>query len=188
MRQLFTWTLSSVSDFAENFAFMKSRLVSFFYRNNGTFNSFCVFKRLQLEVFYFIASDTDIKELTTSKILNRKVHNISDFGRTLLKRVNLWNKLFTTCHTLERSFWSVRDFKKKFLQGGRLRKKWFATRQFLKYNFYTVSDFAENFAFKELRLFSFSTVKMAELPDFVFLKRLVFQLIIFFQSNTDIKT
>ena len=93
------------------------------YRNNGKFNSFCVFKRLQFEVFYFIASDTDIKELTTSKILNRKIHNISDFGRTLLQRVNLWTKLFTTCLTLKWSFWSVRDFKKKFLQGGRLRKK-----------------------------------------------------------------
>ena len=99
-RQLFTWTLCTVSDFAENFASMKSRLFLFSAVKMAHLTVFVFFKRLQFEVFYFIASDTDLKELTTSRVFNWELYNLSSFERIISLRVRFWSYKITSRLTL----------------------------------------------------------------------------------------
>ena len=110
MRQLFTWTLSSVSDFAQNFAFMKSRLVLFSTVTMAHLTVFVFLKRFQFEVFYFIASDTDLKELTTSRVFNWEFYNLSCFERNN----------FTTRQVLQLKNYIASDIKPKNSQQGGL--------------------------------------------------------------------
>ena len=133
---MFTWTLSTVSDFSENFAFMKSRLVSFSTVTMAQLTVFVFFQRLQLEILYFIPSDTDMKKLATSQILNWKIPNLADFGRTLPQRVNFWSK------SLQRvQLWY------KFLKRAKFRTKVYTTCHTSKGIICNVSVFGLNFYF-----------------------------------------
>ena len=154
-RQLFTWTLCTVSDFAENFGFMKSRLFSFSAVEMAGLAVFVYFKRLHLECFRSIVSDTDIKNLqrlrfgnekyTTSQVSDELSYNVSMFELKCLQRARLWNKGCAACQISNWKLYKMSDLEEIFDKGSRFDyDKWqgvwfwseiFTTRQTLEWKF-----------------------------------------------------
>ena len=99
------------------------------YRNNGKFNSFCVFKRLQFEVFYFIVSDTDIKKLqrlrfgiekyTTCQVSDELSYKVSLFELKCLQRARLWSKGCAACQISNWKSYKMSDFERNLWQSFR---------------------------------------------------------------------
>ena len=128
-RQLFTWTLNTVSDFSENVALMKSRLVSFSAVKMADLAVFVYFKRLHLEFFRSIVSDTDIKNLqrlrfgnekyTTCQVSDELSYNVSMFELKCLQRARLWNKGCAACQISNWKSYKMSDFERNVWQSFR---------------------------------------------------------------------
>ena len=127
-RQFFTWTVNTVSDFAESFAFMKSHLVSLSIIKMADLLAYVFFKRLPFKFFYFFVSNTDIKVLQLLRLWIKTSYNVSHFDLKKLG-VRFWYKYFTTCPILKNCFYSVSDFELNFIQRVRFWKKRFSARQ-----------------------------------------------------------
>ena len=127
-RQFFTWTVNTVSDLPENFAFKKSHLVSFSTVKMAVLIVFVFFKRLPFEFIYFSVSNTDIKDLQFLRLWIKTSYNVSHFDLKKLG-VTCWYKYFTTCPTLKNCFYSVWDFELKIILRFRFWKKHFPARQ-----------------------------------------------------------
>ena len=116
----------TVSDFAENFAFMKLRLVLFSIVKMANLTVFVFFKRLDFEFIYFFVSDTDIKHLqslgfwtekyTTCQVLEELSYNVSNFELKSLQRVQLGNTVFPACQISNWNFYNRSDFERNFWQ------------------------------------------------------------------------
>ena len=116
----------TVSDFAENFAFMKLRLVLFSIVKMANLTVFVFFKRLDFEFIYFFVSDTDIKHLqslgfwiekyTTCQVLEELSYNVSIFELKSLQRVQLGNTVFPACQISNWNFYNRSDFERNFWQ------------------------------------------------------------------------
>ena len=154
-RQFFTWTLCAVSDFAHNFAFMKSRLFSFSTVKTAGWAVFVFFKRLQFEILHSIVSDTDIKNLQvldlelkntqhvrfrtnsprTCQCLNWNVYNVPDSEIKVGQRVRFWIEIYTKCQILKDIFDKASGFEYDNSQRVWIWSEIFTTRQTLKWRF-----------------------------------------------------